>query len=69
MKFTLSWLRDHLETEASVAELEAALTSVGLEVEGVNNPNEKLAGFYVVEIISISKPYNSYVIFNMLLGI
>ena len=55
MKFTLSWLRDHLETEASVAELEAALTSVGLEVEGVNNPIEKLVGFHVVEIISFSK--------------
>ncbi len=55
MKFTLKWLRDHLETDASVAELEAALTSIGLEVENVQNPNEQLAGFNIVEIISVSK--------------
>ena len=31
MKFTLSWLQDHLETAASVDEIAAALTSLGLE--------------------------------------
>ena len=34
MKFTLSWLLDHLETSASLAEIVDTLTRVGLEVEG-----------------------------------
>ncbi len=33
MKFTLSWLKDHLETEASLDEITYALTDLGLEVE------------------------------------
>ena len=33
MKFTLSWLKDHLETEASLDEIVDRLTSIGLEVE------------------------------------
>ena len=35
MKFTLSWLKDHLETQAPLDEIVAALTDLGLEVEGV----------------------------------
>lgn len=52
MKFTLSWLRDHLETEASVDEITYALTDLGLEVEGVTDPAARLADFtlgYVTE--------------------
>jgi len=45
MKFTLSWLKDHLETDASVDEICYALTDLGLEVEGVENPAERLASF------------------------
>lgn len=45
MKFTLSWLKDHLETEASLDEILYALTDLGLEVEGVENPAAKLADF------------------------
>ena len=33
MKFTLSWLKDHLETDASLDEIVERLTSIGLEVE------------------------------------
>ncbi len=33
MKFTLSWLEDHIETDASLAEIVDALTRIGLEVE------------------------------------
>lgn len=47
MKFTLSWLKDHLETEASLDEILWALTDLGLEVEGVENPVEKLKGFAI----------------------
>ena len=38
MKFTLSWLKDHLDTTASVDEITYALTDLGLEVEGVETP-------------------------------
>ncbi len=47
MKFTLSWLADHLETTASVAEIAETLTDLGLEVEEVVDPAARLAGFTV----------------------
>lgn len=47
MKFTLSWLKDHLETEASLDEITYALTDLGLEVEGVENPAERLSAFTI----------------------
>ena len=50
MKFTLSWLKDHLETDASVDEICEALTDLGLEVEGVENPAEVLSGFKLVKV-------------------
>lgn len=45
MKFTLSWLKRHLDTDASVNEIVYALTDLGLEVEEVVNPAERLAEF------------------------
>ena len=45
MKFTLSWLKDHLDTTATVDEIAEALTDLGLEVEGIENPLATLAGF------------------------
>lgn len=50
MKFTLSWLRDHLQTTASVDEILYALTDLGLEVEEVVNPAAKLAPFTIARI-------------------
>ena len=47
MKFTMSWLKAHLETDASVADIADALTDLGLEVEGIENPAEKLADFTI----------------------
>jgi phenylalanyl-tRNA synthetase beta chain len=55
MKFTLSWLRDHLDTGASVAEIADKLTSLGLEVESVDNPAEKLAPFVVAQVLSAER--------------
>ncbi|MBN8832514.1 MAG: phenylalanine--tRNA ligase subunit beta [Sphingomonadales bacterium] len=52
MKFTLSWLKEHLETSATLDEVLVALTDIGLEVEGVENPAEKLAGFKVARVLS-----------------
>jgi len=50
MKFTLSWLKDHLDTTASVDEIEEALTDLGLEVEGVENPAKSLATFTIAKV-------------------
>jgi phenylalanyl-tRNA synthetase beta chain len=56
MKFTLSWLKDHLETSASLDEVVDALTRVGLEVENVENPSRKYDGFVVASVIE-AKPH------------
>lgn len=52
MKFTLAWLHDHLETTASLDEVCATLTSIGLEVEEVVNHGDALKDFVVAEIIA-----------------
>ena len=55
MKFTLSWFKDHLETQASLDEITYALTDLGLEVEGVDNPAAKLAAFTIGKVIQAEK--------------
>ncbi|SFL70065.1 phenylalanine--tRNA ligase subunit beta [Shimia aestuarii] len=50
MKFTLSWLKDHLETDASVDEIVYALTDLGLEVEEVSNPADRLSAFTLAKV-------------------
>ena len=52
MKFTLSWLKEHLETEATVAEVSETLTRIGLEVEGIDDPSAKLAAFTIAEVLT-----------------
>ncbi|HEY7808244.1 MAG TPA: phenylalanine--tRNA ligase subunit beta [Croceibacterium sp.] len=59
MKFSLDWLKVFLETEASAAEIAAALNRVGLEVEGVEDPVEKLAGFRVAEVLTAARHPNA----------
>ena len=51
MKFTLSWLKDHLDTEAPLDDILYALTDLGLEVEDVDNPAEKLGAFRICQVI------------------
>ncbi len=51
MKFTLSWLKDHLETEAGLDDITYALTDLGLEVEGVENPADALGAFRICRVI------------------
>ena len=43
MKFSLEWLKQHLDTQASAQEIADKLTAIGLEVEGLSNPAEALA--------------------------
>ncbi len=47
MKFTLSWLKDHLDTDASVQEIADKLTAIGLEIESVEDPSADLAPFVI----------------------
>ncbi|MBX3479679.1 MAG: phenylalanine--tRNA ligase subunit beta [Caulobacter sp.] len=55
MKFTLSWLKDHLETDASVQQIVDAMTMAGLEVEHVIDPAARLAPFTVAKIASAAR--------------
>jgi phenylalanyl-tRNA synthetase beta chain len=55
MKFTLSWLKEHLETDATLDQIDEALTRVGLEVEGIENPGEKLAAFRVARVLTAER--------------
>ncbi|MEP5728951.1 MAG: phenylalanine--tRNA ligase subunit beta [Sulfitobacter sp.] len=55
MKFTLSWLKDHLETDASVEEICETLTDLGLEVEGVEDRGAKLRDFTIGFVKSAEK--------------
>ena len=55
MKFSVTWLKDHIETEASLQEILDTLTAIGLEVEGVEDPAERLAGFQVAEVLTAEK--------------
>ena len=55
MKFTLSWLKEHLATEATLPQILDALNAIGLEVEGVDNPGEALAAFKVAHVLSAER--------------
>jgi len=55
MKFSLSWLKDHLDTSASAEEIAAALNAIGLEVEGVEDPARKLTGFRVAKVLTAAR--------------
>lgn len=55
MKFSLTWLKDYLETTATVAEICDALNAIGLEVEGVEDPSEKLAGFRIAHVLTAAR--------------
>jgi len=59
MKFTLSWLKDYLETDASISQIVDAMTMAGLEVEAVHDPAAKLAPFTVARVISAAKHPNA----------
>ena len=50
MKFTLSWLKEHLDTDASVEKIAETLTQIGLEVEEVINPFENMEGFVTAKV-------------------
>ena len=59
MKFTLSWLKEHLDTNASLDEILERLTAIGLEVEESTNPGDVLKGFVIAEVKNVEKHPNA----------
>ena len=55
MKFTLSWLKEHLDIKADIKLIENTLTNIGLEVESIEDRFEELKLFTVAKIIKASK--------------
>ncbi len=55
MKFSLSWLKDHLDTDVDAATIADTLTRIGLEVEEVSNPAEALGPFKVAKVLTADK--------------
>ena len=59
MKITLSWLKDHLETSATLAEVVETLTRIGLEVEHVHDPAAQLAAFRIAHVLDAQRHPNA----------
>ena len=59
MKFTLSWLKDHLDTDAPVEQLADKLSSMGLEVESIDDPGKKLAPFTIAKVLEAKQHPNA----------
>ncbi len=56
MKFTLSWLKDHIETDAPLDQIVAALTKIGLEVEHADDRAFALKDFVIARVVE-AKPH------------
>src|SRR5256886_17341278 len=59
MKFTLAWLKEHLDTDASLDAIVDRLTMIGLEVERVEDKAKELAAFTIARVISAEKHPNA----------
>src|SRR5213082_2817780 len=59
MKFTLSWLKDHLDTDEPLEKLADKLTMIGLEVEHIEEKAEALAPFSIARVISAEQHPNA----------
>jgi phenylalanyl-tRNA synthetase beta chain len=59
MKFSLAWLRQYLETGASAQEIAAKLNALGIEVEALEDPAERLAGFRVARVLTAAPHPNA----------
>jgi len=59
MKFTIDWLKDHLETKATTDEIVETLTMIGLEVEEVEDQAKALSDFTIAKVISADKHPNA----------
>ena len=59
MKFTLSWLKDHLDTKLTENQIIDKLTDIGLEVESVDSQSSDLESFVVAKILKSEKHPNA----------
>ena len=59
MKFSIKWLREHLNFDQDYSNLFDTLNKLGLEVENVINPFDQLKDFRVVEILEVKKHPNA----------
>jgi len=59
MKFSLAWLKQYLDTEASAQEIAAKLNALGIEVEELSDPAERLAGFRVARVLTAAPHPNA----------
>ena len=59
MILTLSWLKNHLNTKASINEIIEKLTNIGLEVEGIKDGSSDLSKFKIVKILKTEKHPNA----------
>ena len=59
MKFTLDWLKEHLDTSASADEIGKALTMIGLEVEGIESQGKALEAFVTAHVVSAEQHPNA----------
>ena len=59
MKFTLSWLKDHLDTDEPLGKLVDKLTMIGLEVEGVEDKAKALAPFVIARVVEAKQHPNA----------
>lgn len=59
MKFTLSWLKDHLDTEASLDSIAEALTRIGLEVEGIEDKAAALKPYVIAHVLTAEQHPNA----------
>jgi phenylalanyl-tRNA synthetase beta chain len=59
MKFTLAWLKEHLDTIATVDGIAEKLTMIGLEVERIENPAKDFAPFRIARVVSAEKHPNA----------
>ena len=59
MKFSLSWLKEHLDTAADLDTIARKLTALGLEVEGIHDRSKELAPFTVAYVVSAEKHPNA----------
>ena len=59
MKFTLDWLREHLDTKVDIKVIESTLTNIGLEVESIEDRADELKPFTVAKVLNVSKHPNA----------
>ena len=55
MKFTLDWLKDHLDTSKSLNTITDTLTNIGLEIESVEDKSEIFKNFTVAKVLEAEK--------------